>query len=206
MVFLDIQMDGMNGIETAGELGERQEDAVLIFITGIKEYVFDARDLYAFHYLLKPLDEKKFAEVLEKAAWEAKKKKEKKCIFLKTRNLMLDQSHILHVESRAKKQEIHTAGADKSIEIYASMDELEGGAAGFQEINYMLAAVAAIMLAISANIIERMASDPATAAKYEKYIADAPKAAEEIKEGLAAHGAEMVSGKSGTVEGLDVKI
>lgn len=119
---------------------------------------------------------------------------------------MLDQSHILHVESRAKKQEIHTAGADKSIEIYASMDELEGGAAGFQEINYMLAAVAAIMLAISANIIERMASDPATAAKYEKYIADAPKAAEEIKEGLAAHGAEMVSGKSGTVEGLDVKI
>lgn len=52
MVFLDIQMDGMNGIETAGERGERQEDAVLIFITGIKEYVFDARDLYAFHYLL----------------------------------------------------------------------------------------------------------------------------------------------------------
>ena len=83
--------------------------------------------------------------MLEKAAWEAKKKKEKKCIFLKTRNLTLDQSHILHVESRAKKQEIHTAGADKAIEIYASMDELEGGAAGFQETNYSLAAVAAIM-------------------------------------------------------------
>ncbi len=126
IVFLDIQMDGMNGIEAARKLRERQEDAVLIFITGIKEYVFDALDLYAFHYLLKPLDEKKFAEVLEKAAWEAKKKKEKKCIFLKTRNLTLDQSDILYVESRAKKLEIHTAGADKAIEIYASMDELEG--------------------------------------------------------------------------------
>ena len=103
IVFLDIQMDGMNGIEAARKLRERQEDAVLIFITGIKEYVFDALDLYAFHYLLKPLDEKKFAEVLEKAAWEAKKKKEKKCIFLKTRNLTLDQSDILYVESRAKE-------------------------------------------------------------------------------------------------------
>ena len=126
IVFLDIQMDGMNGIEAARELRKWQEDTVLIFITGIKEYVFDALDLYAFHYLLKPLDEKKFAEVLEKATYEVKKKTEKKCLFIKTRNLTLDQSDILYIESRGKKVEIHTIGADKAIEIYASMDELEG--------------------------------------------------------------------------------
>ena len=126
IVFLDIQMDGMNGIEAARSLRERQEDTVLIFITGIKEYVFDALDLYAFHYLLKPVDEGKFAEVLEKAEREAKKKKERKCLFIRTRNLTLDQADILYIESRAKKLEIHTAGADKVIEIYAAMDELEG--------------------------------------------------------------------------------
>ena len=126
IVFLDIQMDGMNGIEAARELRERQEDTVLIFITGVKEYVFDALDLYAFHYLLKPIDEGKFAEVLQRAAGEAKKKKEKKCLFIRTRNITLDQSDILYIESRAKKLEIHTAGADKAIEIYAAMDELEG--------------------------------------------------------------------------------
>ena len=126
IVFLDIQMDGMNGIEAARELRERQEDTVLIFITGVKEYVFDALDLYAFHYLLKPIDEGKFAEVLQRAAGEAKKKKEKKCLFIRTRNLTLDQSDILYIESRAKKLEIHTTGADKAIEIYAAMDELEG--------------------------------------------------------------------------------
>ena len=126
IVFLDIQMDGMNVIEAARNLRERQEETVLIFITGIKEYVFDALDLYAFHYLLKPLDEKKFAEVLEKATYEVKKKTEKKCLFIKTRNLTLDQSDILYIESRGKKVEIHTIGADKAIEIYASMDELEG--------------------------------------------------------------------------------
>ena len=126
IIFLDIQMDGMNGIEAARELRERQEDTVLIFITGVKEYVFDALDLYAFHYLLKPIDEGKFAEVLQRAAGEAKKKKEKKCLFIRTRNITLDQSDILYIESRAKKLEIHTTGADKAIEIYAAMDELEG--------------------------------------------------------------------------------
>ena len=67
IVFLDIQMDGMNGIEAARSLRKRQEETVLIFITGIKEYVFDALDLYAFQYLLKPLNEKKFVEVLDRA-------------------------------------------------------------------------------------------------------------------------------------------
>ena len=101
-------------------------DTVLVFITGIKDYVFDAFDLYAFQYLLKPIDEDKFAEELQRAAGEAKKKKEKKCLFIRTKNLTLDQSDILYIESRAKKLEIHTAGADKAIEIYAAMDELEG--------------------------------------------------------------------------------
>lgn len=126
IVFLDIQMEGMNGIETARSLRERQGDTVLIFITGIKEYVFDALALYAFQYLLKPIDEGKFAEVLERAVREAARKKERRVLFIKSRNLTLDQSEILYIESRAKKAEIYTAGAAQAIEIYASMDELAG--------------------------------------------------------------------------------
>ena len=37
IIFLDIQMDGMNGIEAAKEVREKNADTVLIFITGIKE-------------------------------------------------------------------------------------------------------------------------------------------------------------------------
>ena len=131
IVFLDIQMEGMNGIEAARSLREKNanlgvEDTVLVFITGIKDYVFDAFDLYAFQYLLKPIDERKFAEVLERAVREAAKKKERRVLFIKSRNLTLDQSEILYIESRAKKVEIHTKGAAQAIEIYAAMDELEG--------------------------------------------------------------------------------
>ena len=124
IVFLDIQMEGMNGIEAARSLRERREDTVLVFVTGIKDYVFDAFDLYAFQYLLKPIDEDKFAEVLERAVREAAKKKERRVLFIKSRNLTLDQSEILYIESRAKKVEIHTVR--QTIEIYAAMDELEG--------------------------------------------------------------------------------
>lgn len=124
IVFLDIQMDGRNGIETARCLRKRQEDVVLIFITGIREYVFDALELYAFQYLLKPVDGKKLAEVLERAVKEVQKKKEQRVLFIKTRNLTLSQTDILYIESKAKKVEIHVAGARESIEIYASMEEL----------------------------------------------------------------------------------
>lgn len=126
IIFLDIQMDGINGIETARSLRKRQEEIVLIFITGLKEYVFEALDLYAFQYLLKPVDEKKFAEVLERAAKEAGRKETKKALFIKTRNLTLDQADILYIESRGKKVEIHTVRENKNIQIYATMEELEG--------------------------------------------------------------------------------
>ena len=46
-----------------------------VFITGIKEYVFEAFDVSAFHYLLKPIEESKFIEVLGRAAGEAGKKR-----------------------------------------------------------------------------------------------------------------------------------
>lgn len=126
IVFLDIQMEGLNGIETARILREKQEETILIFVTGIREYVFEALDLYAFHYLLKPVEEKKFLEVFGRALREAEKKKEKKRLFIRTKNVTLDQEEILYIESRGKKVEIHMAGAKASLEFYATMDELEG--------------------------------------------------------------------------------
>ena len=71
IIFLDIQMEGMGGIEAARTLRQSGVDAVVIFITGIREYVFEAFDVSAFHYLLKPIEEQKFMEVLCRAAEEA---------------------------------------------------------------------------------------------------------------------------------------
>ncbi len=85
VLFLDIQMEGMNGIDTARALREKQEDMVVIFITGVKEYVFEAFDVSAFHYLLKPVEEKKFSEVLngQKRKWKREPRRDKKTFLSK---------------------------------------------------------------------------------------------------------------------------
>ena len=74
IIFLDIQMEGINGMETARRLRNQKEEVILIFISGFKEYVFEAFDVSAFHYLLKPIEEIKFMEIFAKAVAELEKK------------------------------------------------------------------------------------------------------------------------------------
>ena len=135
IVFLDIQMEGTDGIETAKRLRQHSalkgaEDTILIFITGIREYVFEAFDVAAFHYLLKPIEEEKFREVFHRAERELEKSKRRETVFIKTRNrsFSLEKDSILYIESRGKKVEIHTTG--ETIEAYASMNEMEGQLGG----------------------------------------------------------------------------
>lgn len=133
IIFLDIQMEGINGIEAARKLRERGEEAILIFITGLKEYVFDAFDVSAFHYLLKPVEEEKFHRVFYRALEELKKREQQKYeknqkqeqFFVKTRmrNYIINKNDILFIENRARKVEIHTK--KEMIEIYAVMNKLE---------------------------------------------------------------------------------
>ena len=58
---------------------------------------------------------------------------------------------------------------------------------------YMLGITGHNNIAISASVIEKMASDPEVAAKYEKVIADVPKSAEEARKGCEAQGVELVA-------------
>lgn len=67
ILFLDIQMPGQNGMEIARKLRRQHKDTILIFVTALPEYVYEAFDVNAFHYLIKPFSERKLQEVLGKA-------------------------------------------------------------------------------------------------------------------------------------------
>lgn len=126
IVFLDICLEKENGIEVAKRIRETFENTVLIFVTGIKDYVFKAFDVGAFHYLLKPLNPEKFEEVFLRAVKEVekRKKKEREVFLVKTRNSTypVPKSSILYVESRGKKAELHTG--KERVELYASLNGL----------------------------------------------------------------------------------
>ena len=59
VVFLDICMEGTNGIDTARTLRRTDPDLPLVFVTSSPEYVWDAFPVHPFDYLLKPYKEEK---------------------------------------------------------------------------------------------------------------------------------------------------
>lgn len=127
IIFLDIHMDGINGMQAARILRNKKEEALLIFITGLKEYVFESFDVSAFHYLLKPIEEAKFAEVFAKAVAETERKKGlvEEPFFMKSngRTMILNRNQILYIESQNRMVNFHTT--NECLELYFDMRDLE---------------------------------------------------------------------------------
>jgi len=58
---------GMDGMELARNIRavDIGRQPIIVFVTGYEKYVYDAFDVGAFQYLVKPVDEKKFAAVVD---------------------------------------------------------------------------------------------------------------------------------------------
>lgn len=127
LIMLDIQLQSLNGIEAARELRKEGYDTPIIFISGMKDYVFDAFDVGAFWYLIKPIEEGQFQHVFERARNEILKRaatEEEPLIFAtREKNYVLKRSQIFYVENEGKKVMLHTDSG--VIPIYASMMEME---------------------------------------------------------------------------------
>jgi len=68
LVFLDIQMSGMDGVTTAHHFRERGFGGELVFLTAFSEYVFEGYDVRALNYLLKPASYGQIAKCLDYVA------------------------------------------------------------------------------------------------------------------------------------------
>ncbi|MBI4642299.1 MAG: response regulator transcription factor [Deltaproteobacteria bacterium] len=68
LVFLDIQMPGVNGLELSRFLAELPEKPVLVFATAFEEYALSAFEVEAFDYLLKPFSLERVKKTIDKVA------------------------------------------------------------------------------------------------------------------------------------------
>ena len=143
ILFLDIQMPDRNGMEIAQELHMRRCRSILIFVTALSEYVYDAFDVGAFHYLVKPFSDEKLRDVLYKAlrqyeerhdsdgsateqseAQETGQIKQQEAILIKkggiSMKVLLDD--IIYAEVFNRKVMLHTTTGN--IEYYGKLTEL----------------------------------------------------------------------------------
>lgn len=64
LIFMDYQMEKMNGINVVSELRKRNDNTVVIFISSYKEIVFESLKVRTYRFLVKPLDREKLYEAL----------------------------------------------------------------------------------------------------------------------------------------------
>ena len=77
ILFLDIQMKNMDGIETAKILRKSGFSGFLIFVTILKETVFQAFEVQAFDYLIKPVEDYHFNKIMQRLLEHIENAKEK---------------------------------------------------------------------------------------------------------------------------------
>lgn len=122
VVFLDVDMPDMSGLEVARKLAEMHGDLIFIFATAYPKYALEAFEVYAFDYILKPLDEKRIRKTLLKlhsgvqGHWlTAADKPEAVTIQLHGETYLVYPAEILYLESRRANVLIKTASREFRI-------------------------------------------------------------------------------------------
>lgn len=64
-VFLDIYMNGINGMETARRIRKMDQECLIVFSTSSEQYAVQGYSVQAFHYLLKPCQKEQVWDVME---------------------------------------------------------------------------------------------------------------------------------------------
>lgn len=76
VVFLDIQMPGISGVELARKLRSNNKELSIVFTTGIDDYMEEGYELEATHYLRKPVSAEKVRLCLDKVSRKVRQKEE----------------------------------------------------------------------------------------------------------------------------------
>lgn len=127
LLFLQVRSDDHNGIELARKLRKINGCLPIVFLADSTDYVYDAFNVRAFQYLLKPVQESQLQNVLIRAEEYADRLEEcrQARIVLKTKSTTYSvmKSEISYIESNLKKLLVHTK--NECIEIYGSMKDME---------------------------------------------------------------------------------
>lgn len=117
------RMPPPDGMETARLLRERGNRSLLIFTTVLTETVFDAFSVRAFDYLVKPLDEKRFRQTMDRVLGELSKEARTRLILRqKGMYAVVPLSDLVYCEVQGRKLYLHRTDGTV-LDFYGRLDE-----------------------------------------------------------------------------------
>ena len=113
VLFLDIYLGNMNGIELAKKIREENEEVIIVFVTSAIEFAKEGYKVKAFRYIIKPINDMELEEEFQSCLKEWKKH-ESNILTLKNNQgvYRLKTRDILYIETYDKGVIIHTNQGD----------------------------------------------------------------------------------------------
>lgn len=124
LIFLDIQMDVMNGLEAAKRIRARDGKVGIIFLTSLTRYALAGYEYQAVNYIIKPITYARLKRELDR--WlESYRREDKKYILVNNEDgcHRVDLSTLHYLETYNRNVKLHTDSGD--IISYKKMKELE---------------------------------------------------------------------------------
>lgn len=124
IIFLDIQMERMDGMKAAEEIRKFDKDVIIVFITNMANYAIKGYSVDAMDFLLKPISFFALSQQLQNAMERVKLNK-KKYLLLPVENGVerLDASKIMYIESINRRLIVHSE--QNNYIIYNTLKKLE---------------------------------------------------------------------------------
>ena len=124
MVFLDIEMGELDGMETARRLRSADEGLQLVFVTGYTDYVFDGYSVGALGYLMKPPKPDQLDGVLDRAA-EARLREGDQAFLCRSGETLyrIPKKSILYFAS--DRRQVTCVSAVRTYTFYGKLDDVE---------------------------------------------------------------------------------
>ena len=122
LLLLDIQMEGMTGMELAKSLRRRGDRVSIIFVTGCGDYLPEGYDVQPIHFLLKPVSREALASALH-TDWDLNHRPKTAVLRIGSKKVSLLLTQIRYMESFNHSIVVHQAQGDRSYLL--SLSEIE---------------------------------------------------------------------------------
>lgn len=136
VMFLDVDMGTVNGIDVARETRKLHGDALIIFLTRFVEFSLEGYEVNAFRYLLKDNFEMRLSAYIKDALKALAQKRDSFVFLVNGEECVVKYQDIVYLESQLRMMCLHTADQTRENRFYATMEEMENelAPAGFLRI------------------------------------------------------------------------